>query len=46
MPATTSLGMGAKYDLNENIHLLGYAAKGDALATNQHSWHAAALFTF
>jgi hypothetical protein len=22
--------MGAKYDLNENIHLLGYAAKGNA----------------
>lgn len=29
--------MGAKYDLNENIHLLGYAAKGNAPATNQHS---------
>jgi len=38
--------MGAKYDLNENIHLLGYAAKGNAPATNQHAWHAAVLFTF
>ena len=23
-PATTSLGIGAKYDINENYHLLGY----------------------
>jgi hypothetical protein len=40
--------MGAEYDLNENIHLLGYAAKGfqNTPATNQYSWHAAALFTF
>jgi len=47
-PATTSLGLGAKYDLNKNIHLLGYAAKGvqNAQIANQYSWYAAILFTF
>jgi hypothetical protein len=46
--ATTSLGIGTKYDLNDNIHLLGYAAKGiqNARTTNQYSWYAAVLFTF
>jgi hypothetical protein len=46
--ATTSLGIGAKYDLNDNIHLLGYAAKGiqNARTTNQYSWYTAILFTF
>jgi hypothetical protein len=46
--ATTSLGIGTKYDLDENIHLLGYAAKGiqNAPTTNQYSWYAAVLFTF
>ncbi|WP_439924925.1 transporter [Nitrobacter sp. JJSN] len=46
--ATTSLGIGAKYDLNQNIHLLGYAAKGiqNARTTNQYSWYTAILFTF
>ena len=47
-PATTSFGVGAKYDLDKNIHLLGYVAKGvqNAPATNQYSWYAAVLFTF
>lgn len=47
-PATTSLGIGAKYDLNDNIHLLGYAAKNlqSVRTTNQYSWYAAVLFTF
>lgn len=47
-PSTTSLGIGAKYDLNENIHLLGYAAKGvqSTQTVNQYSWYAAVLFTF
>jgi hypothetical protein len=46
--ATPSLGIGAKYDLDENIHLLGYAAKGiqNERAVNQYSWYAAVLFTF
>lgn len=46
--ATTSLGIGAKYDLNYNIHLLGYVGKGiqNARTTNQYSWYAAVLFTF
>src|SRR5271170_6692459 len=26
--ATTSLGIGARYDLNDNFHLLGYAGRG------------------
>ncbi len=47
-PSTTSLGIGTKYDLNENIHLLGYAAKGiqNTQTVNQYSWYAAVLFTF
>lgn len=47
-PATTSAGIGARYDLNDNIHLLGYAAKGiqNARTANQYSWYAAVLFTF
>lgn len=47
-PATTSAGIGAKFDLNDNIHLLGYAAKGiqNARTANQYSWYAAVLFTF
>jgi hypothetical protein len=46
--ATTSLGIGAKYDLDKNIHLLGYAAKGiqNARTTNQYSWYTAILFAF
>ena len=45
---TTSLGAGAEYDLNENIHLLGYAAKGvqNARAADQYSWYTSVLFTF
>lgn len=46
--ATTSLGIGAKYDLNKNVHLLGYVAKGveNASTANQYSWYTAVLFTF
>lgn len=46
--ATTSLGVGARYDLDKNVHLLGYVAKGvqNAPTTNQYSWYAAVLFMF
>jgi hypothetical protein len=47
-PATTSLGVGWRYDLNENYHLLGYVSRGieNANETNQVSWYASVLFTF
>jgi hypothetical protein len=47
-PATTSLGIGAKYDINENYHLLGYVRRGiqNTDETNQYSWYASVLFTF
>lgn len=46
--ATTGLGFGAVYDLNENIHLLTSFGPGieNAASTNQFSWYAAVLFTF
>jgi hypothetical protein len=39
--ATTSLGIGARYDLNENYHLLAYIGRGiqNATETNQYSWY-------
>ena len=47
-PATTALGVGARYDLNDNAHLLAYVNRGvqNADATDQYSWYAALLFTF
>ena len=47
LPSTT-LGIGSRYNFNENYHLLGYIAGGlqDADRTNQLSWYAAILFTF
>jgi hypothetical protein len=47
-PATTSLGIGWRYDLNENYHLLGYVSRGieNVNETNQVSWYASVLFTF
>jgi hypothetical protein len=47
-PATTSLGVGWRYDLNENYHLLGYVSRGieNTNETNQISWYASVLFTF
>ena len=47
-PATTSLGIGAKYDINENYHLLGYVRRGiqNTNETNLYSWYASVLFTF
>ena len=48
MPASSSLGMGAVYDLNETLHLLGYVRTGiqNQSQTDQVSWYTAILFTF
>jgi hypothetical protein len=46
--ASTSLGVGARYDLNDNIHLLGYVNRGvvDAQQSDQFTWYGSVLFTF
>jgi hypothetical protein len=46
--ATTSLGVGARYDLNENFHLLGYAGRGvqNAEENDRFNWYTSVLFTF
>jgi hypothetical protein len=46
--ATTSIGAGAKYDVNENIHLLGYIAPAieNASATSRYVWYGSVLWTF
>jgi len=47
-PATTSVGIGWRYDLNDNFHLLGYVRRGveNADQTDRYSWYASVLFTF
>jgi hypothetical protein len=47
-PATSSIGVGLRYDLNDNYHLLGYVRRAieNANETDQYSWYAAILFTF
>jgi hypothetical protein len=47
-PAATSLGLGARYDINDTYHLLGYVRRGieNTDATDQYSWYASVLFTF
>jgi hypothetical protein len=47
-PASTSVGLGARYDLNETYHLLGYIRRGiqNTNETDQYSWYASVLFTF
>jgi hypothetical protein len=44
----TSLGVGARYDLNDNIHMLGYLARGidNVNQTDQLTWYTSVLFTF
>lgn len=46
--ATTSLGLGARYDLNDNFHLLGYVGRGiqNADETDRFNWYTSVLFTF
>ena len=47
-PASTSLGVGVRYDINQTYHLLGYVRRGieNADETDQYSWYASILFTF
>jgi hypothetical protein len=47
-PATTSVGVGWRYDLNDNYHLLGYVRRGieNTDEADQVSWYASVLFTF
>lgn len=47
-PASTSLGMGARYDINDTYHVLAYVRKGveNATVTDQVAWYTAVLFTF
>jgi len=46
--ATTSLGAGVIYNVNETFHLLGYLGRGiqNADATDRYNWYGAVLFTF
>jgi hypothetical protein len=46
-PARTSVGLGARYDINDTYHLLGYIRRGieNANETDQFSWYASVLFT-
>jgi hypothetical protein len=47
-PASSSVGIGWRYDLNDNYHLLGYVRRGieNTAETDQYSWYASVLFTF
>ena len=46
--ASTGIGAGFRYDLNENDHLLASIGPGiqNAAETNQYTWYAAFLLTF
>jgi hypothetical protein len=46
--ATTSIGTGVRYDLNDHLHLLGYLGTGiqNADATDRYNWYTSILFTF
>jgi hypothetical protein len=47
-PASSSLGVGVTYDINDTYHLLGYVSRGiqSTNQTDQYSWYAALLTTF
>jgi len=47
-PATTSVGVGWRYDLSDHYHLLGYVRRGieNTEETDRYSWYASVLFTF
>jgi hypothetical protein len=47
-PASTSLGIGRRYDVTDNYHLLGYVRRGieNTDDTDRYSWYASVLFTF
>jgi hypothetical protein len=44
----TSLGVGTRYDINDNLHLLGYVGRGieNADVTDRLNWYTSVLFTF
>jgi hypothetical protein len=44
----TSVGVGARYDLSDNYHLLGYVGRGiqNANETDRFNWYTSMLFTF
>ncbi|HEY5047496.1 MAG TPA: transporter, partial [Rhizomicrobium sp.] len=46
--ATTGIGAGFIYDINENYHLMAYLGPGiqNAAANDQNAWYAAIQFTF
>ena len=45
---TTWAAAGARYDLNDNYHVMASIGPGiqNAAETNQYTWYAALLFTF
>jgi Putative MetA-pathway of phenol degradation len=45
---TTSIGTGARYDLNDHFHLEGYVGRGieNANETDRLEWYTSILFTF
>lgn len=45
--AATTLGIGARYDLSDNYHLLGYIGPTvqNAAENNEYTWYASLLFT-
>jgi hypothetical protein len=47
-PATSSAGIGWRYDLNDNLHLLGYIRRRieNTDEMDRYSWYASILFTF
>lgn len=47
-PPSTTLGVGARYDLDDHYHLLGYVARGleNVSQTGSWTWHASVLFTY
>ena len=47
-PASTSLGVGMTYDINDTYHVLGYVRRGieNADQTDRYSWYGALLTTF
>lgn len=47
-PASTSIGVGWRYDVSDNYHLLGYVRRGieNPSETGRYSWYTSILFTF
>jgi Putative MetA-pathway of phenol degradation len=46
--ATTQIGAGMRYDLNENLHVLAYAGPGlqNIAETQRYAWYTSLLLTF